>query len=262
MTSRIKFSRKYFALPYAILAVLFVIVPLFLLLINAFLNNDGGFTLENFGNLLTGKMWGNLGRSFLIALATTAICLVIAYPTAMILADTRINRWAILSMLFIMPMWINSLLRIYAVKLVYEELMDKGIMLVIIGLVYDFFPFMLMPIYTILSSTDKSYYEAAQDLGANPVRKFVHVTLPLSMPGVISGILMVFMPTVSTFAVSDILGDAENSWMFGNLINFSISNDLYGIGSVYSLLLLVLIFGATIVADRLTHGKASKQGGK
>lgn len=261
MTSKLRFSRKYFAIPYAGLAIIFVVVPLFMLIVYAFMDGDGAFTFENFTRLGDGKVWAVLGRSFLMAFLTTLICLVIAYPTAMILADSRLNRWAVLVMLFIMPMWINSLLRIYAIKLVFEDVMGKGFGLVLLGMVYDFFPFMLMPLYTILSSTDHSYYEAAQDLGANPFRKFVHVILPLSLPGVISGVLMVFMPTVSTFAISEILGDSENSWMFGNLINYNLERGYYNVGSVYSLLMLVLIFATTIVADRLTGGKTAKKGG-
>lgn len=251
-----KFSKQLFAIPYAVLAVVFVIIPLVMMLFNAFMSGDGSFTFDNFLNFGNVDVWKVLGRSFIMAFLTTVICLLLAYPTAFILANSKLNKSATIVMLFILPMWINSLLRIYAVKLIFEDLMGKGFGLVLFGMVYDFFPFMLMPLYTILANMDHSYIEAAEDLGASPLKNFLTVILPLSVPGIISGILMVFMPTVSTFAVSDILGNPD-TYMFGNLINYNMEKGYYNLGSAYSMVMLALIGITTLIANRIT----SKKGG-
>ena len=227
-----------------------------MMLFNAFMSGDGSFTFDNFLNFGNVDVWKVLGRSFIMAFLTTVICLLLAYPTAFILANSKLNKSATIVMLFILPMWINSLLRIYAVKLIFEDLMGKGFGLVLFGMVYDFFPFMLMPLYTILANMDHSYIEAAEDLGASPLKNFLTVILPLSVPGIISGILMVFMPTVSTFAVSDILGNPD-TYMFGNLINYNMEKGYYNLGSAYSMVMLALIGITTLIANRIT----SKKGG-
>lgn len=250
-----KFSKQLFAIPYAILAVVFVIIPLVMMLVSAFMS-DGSFTFDNFLNFANIKVWNVLKRSFLMALLTTVICLVLAYPTAFILANSKLNKSATIVMLFILPMWINSLLRIYAVKLLFEDMLGPGFGLILVGMVYDFFPFMLMPLYTILANMDHSYIEAAEDLGASPVKNFLTVILPMSVPGIISGILMVFMPTVSTFAVSDILGNPD-TYMFGNLINYNMEKGYYNLGSAYSMVMLALIGITTLIANKIT----SKKGG-
>ena len=161
-------------------------------------------------------------------------------------------------MLFVLPMWINSLLRIYAVKLIFEDMLGRGFGLVLLGMVYDFFPFMLMPLYTILANMDHSYIEAAEDLGASPLKNFLTVILPLSVPGIISGVLMVFMPTVSTFAVSDILGNPD-TYMFGNLINYNMEKGYYNLGSAYSIVMLALIGITTLIANRITAVRGGKK---
>ena len=218
---KLTFNRKIFALPYGVLSALFVIIPLLVLLYFAFVDADGKFTFENFTDIFSKGTIKVLFYSFGVALLTTIICLVVAYPLAMILANSKFNKSALLVMMFILPMWINSLLRMYALKNLFIELLqiDTGFFMVLCGMVYDFFPFMLLPIYTIFVSMDKSLIEASYDLGASPLKTFFRVQVPLSMPGVISGVIMVFMPTVSTFAISDILGKPENI-MFGNLINY------------------------------------------
>ena len=185
-----------FAFPYLAVTVIFVIVPLILVLVYAVRGSDGGFTFDNFRKVFTEKeTLSQLGQTIGIAALSTLICLLIAYPVAYILASEPFKKIAILSLLFIIPMWINFMLRIFALKSLLSMIgVEKSYGAAVIGMVYDFFPYMLLPIYTVLSNMDKSYVEASRDLGANPVATFFKVTLPLSLPGVISGISMMFMP--------------------------------------------------------------------
>ena len=250
-------KRTAFAMPYLALSIIFVVVPLFIMLYYAFTDLDGGFTFDNFVHFFSRPhIMAVVGKSFLVALITTVACFLLAYPLALALASSALNKKFILVMLFIMPMWINSLLRTYAMKIVLYILgVTNAWTAVTVGLVYDFFPFMLMPLYSVLSGMDKSVIEASQDLGASPVKTLFKVRLPLSLPGIVSGVLMVFMPTVSTFAISDILGDTS-TYLFGNVIDQWFRNSGgWHIGSAYSFILLALIAVTVLIANRLTKGK-------
>ena len=267
---KISFKRKYFAFPYAFLCVVFVVVPLVLMLYFAFTDFEGAFTFDNFACFFTEKETQNvLWRSLGMALLATIICFLLAYPLAYFLSRAPFNKVAVLVVLFVTPMWINSLLRIYAVKLLFGDIfgMERGFLLTLIGMVYDFFPFMLLPIYNILEDMDKGVLEASADLGANPVRSFLTVKLPLSVPGIVSGVLMVFMPTVSSFAIYDILGYDGGSAgfldgkLFGNIVYTYFEKGYYNSGSALALILLVLIFISTMVSNIVTKGKAGKTGG-
>lgn len=255
-------SRKTFAVPYGVLSTIFIVVPLIVLFCFAFLDADGKITLSNFSSFFTKDIIKVMFRSFGIALLTTLICLVLAYPLAMLLADSKFNKSAILVLMFILPMWINSLLRMYAIKNLFIDLIgvNTGFGVVIVGMVYDFFPFMLLPLYTIFVNMDKSYIEASYDLGASPIKTFFKVKVPLSMPGIMSGILMVFMPTVSTFAISDILGNPD-TYMFGNIINYWFTKNHWNIGSAYAFILLVLIAITMLIANKLSKGNAKPASG-
>lgn len=250
-------------MPYALLSVIFVIIPLVIMAYYAFTDADGGISLKNFAMFFTKPNTQKVMlRSLGIAALTTVICFLLAYPLALVLANSKINKSTALILLFVLPMWINSLLRTYAIKNLFQMVgMNNAYIAVIVGLVYDFFPFMLLPVYTILVNMDKSYMEAAGDLGATPVRAFFKVRLPLSLPGIISGVLMVFMPTVSTFAISDILGDTS-TYMFGNIINlwFGIEGG-WNVGAAYSFILLVLIGITMLIANKATRGKATPAAG-
>ncbi len=266
---KLRLPKSAFAFPYFAVSVLFVIIPLILIFVYAFTDEAGAFTFENFSRLGAVSSWKSIVRSLLIAFFTTLICLVLSYPTAMALTKIKASKRTVLLMVFIMPMWINSLLRIYAVKLLFEDVfgMEKGFLLTLIGMVYDFFPFMLLPIYTILADMDQGVIEASSDLGAKPVETFFRVRLPLSMPGIISGVLMVFMPSVSSFAVSDILGYDGGSAsfldgkLFGNVIYIYFEKGIYNSGSALALLLLILILLSTFISNVLTKGKTMRQGG-
>lgn len=261
----LKLKRSYFSFPYFFLSAVFVVIPLLILVVYSFLDsNTGAFTFSNFGSFFASeKTWNVLGRSFLVAFFTTAICLVLGYPLAMILANSKLNKSAVLVLLFVLPMWINSILRAYAVKSLFDILGMGSVnpyIRVTIAMVYDFFPFMLLPLYTVMVNMDKSYVEASEDLGASPLNTLLKVKLPLSLPGIISGILMVFMPTVSTFAISDIVAASADMYLFGNLINNYFEKSMYNQGSAYALILLFIIALTLIVANKLSGGKVQPQG--
>ena len=256
-----------FAFPYLAVTIIFVIVPLVLVLVYAFRAADGSFTLANFRTVFTDK--GNLTgllKTVGIAALSTLICLLIAYPVAYILAAKPFNKFAILSLLFVIPMWINFMLRIYALQTLLSMIgINKGFWSVVIGLVYDFFPYMLLPIYTVLSNMDKSYIEASTDLGAGSVRTFFKVTLPLSLPGVISGISMMFMPVFSSYAVTEMMGTTQTS-VFGAKIAALFENNAmndYGYGSALSFVLLLVVLAVMVVFNVLSRRTAkAPKGGK
>jgi len=257
-----------FAFPYLAMTLVFVIVPLFLVLIYAFRGSDGSFTIQNFVRVFTDPTTvSQLGKTIGVAALSTVVCLLIAYPTAYILASQPFNKMAILALLFIIPMWINFMLRIFALKSLLEMLnMKPGLAMAVIGIVYDFFPYMLLPIYTVLSNMDKSYIEASRDLGANNVGTFFRITLPLSIPGVISGISMVFMPIFSSYAITDTMG-GTNVTVIGSKIAALFENQNYGnygYGSALSFVLLVIVLLAMVIGNILTKTttKAPAKGGK
>ena len=186
---------------------MFVVLPLLLVLVYALQDGSGHFTLSNVTKFFTDSdALSTFAVSIEIAIETTLLCILIGYPAALILSNKEYNRSAVTIVLFIMPMWINALMRTLATAELFNVLgihLGKGTLLY--GMVYDYLPFMIYPIYNVLDKMDKSYAEAAQDLGATPWKVFWKVIVPLSMPGVASGVLMVFMPTVSTFAISEFL---------------------------------------------------------
>ena len=176
-----------------------------------------------------------------IAIETTLLCILIGYPAALILSNKEYNRSAVTIVLFIMPMWINALMRTLATAELFNVLgihLGKGTLLY--GMVYDYLPFMIYPIYNVLDKMDKSYAEAAQDLGATPWKVFWKVIVPLSMPGVASGVLMVFMPTVSTFAISEFLTNNKIK-LFGTIIQENINSSMWNYGAALALIMLVII---------------------
>ena len=235
-------KRSSWALPYLIFMILFVVFPLLLIAVYAFSDGNGHFT---FSNLLAFFTEPKIMNSFLVslevALENTLICLLIGYPVAYILADKNLNKSAVTVVLFILPMWINALMRTMATAEIFNALgiqLGKGTLL--FGIVYDYLPFMIYPIYNVLNKMDKSYIEAAQDLGAKPSTVFLKVTLPLSMPGIVSGAMMVFMPTVSTFAISEILTN-NTIQLFGSIIQEQFYNMMWNQGAALSLVMLIII---------------------
>ncbi|MCF0175916.1 MAG: ABC transporter permease [Bacteroidales bacterium] len=244
-------KRSSWALPYLIFMVLFVVLPLLLIAVYAFQNGMGGFTFSNLTAFFTEpKIVNSFLVSLEVALENTMICVLLGYPVAYILADKSLNRSAVTVVLFILPMWINALMRTMATAEIFHTLgiqLGKGTLL--FGMAYDYLPFMIYPIYNVLDKMDKSYAEAAQDLGAKPLQVFMKVTLPLSMPGIISGVLMVFMPTVSTFAVSEILTN-NTIMLFGSVIQEQFYNMMWNQGAALALVMLIIIGFTTLLPGK------------
>ncbi|MBR5328075.1 MAG: ABC transporter permease [Paludibacteraceae bacterium] len=238
-------SRSTWAWPYAIFLLCLVALPLVLIGVYAFTNPNGEFTILNFVSFFTNSLYLN---SFIysigIALITTIICLLLGYPAAYIMAMADFKTPHVIAMLFILPMWINFLLRTIAtVELFHMFGLPLGEGALIFGMVYDFLPFMIYPIYNTLQKMDTSLIEAAHDLGANRKQVFTKVTLPLSMPGIYSGIVMVFMPTVSTFAIAELLTHNKVT-LFGSLIQRSFGEGgiaMWNYGAALSLIMLIII---------------------
>ena len=243
-------KRSYWSLPYVIFLAIFVALPLVLILIYAFQDGEGHFTLENFTHFITDSdALGTFAVSIEVAIENTLICILLGYPAAWILANKEYNRSAITIILFIMPMWINALIRTLATAELFNVLgitLGKGTLL--FGMVYDYLPFMIYPIYNVLSRMDKSYAEAAQDLGATPWKVFWKITVPLSMPGVSSGILMVFMPTVSTFAISEFLTNNKIK-LFGTIIQENLNSSMWNYGAALAFVMLLIIGLTTLLTD-------------
>lgn len=235
-------KRSSWALPYFIFLVFFVVLPLLLVLVYALQDGSGHFTLSNVTKFFTDSdALNTFAVSIEIAIETTLLCILIGYPAAWILSNKEYNRSAVTIVLFIMPMWINALMRTLATAELFNVLgihLGKGTLLY--GMVYDYLPFMIYPIYNVLDKMDKSYAEAAQDLGATPWKVFWKVIVPLSMPGVASGVLMVFMPTVSTFAISEFLTNNKIK-LFGTIIQENINSSMWNYGAALALIMLVII---------------------
>ena len=241
-------KRSTWALPYFIFLVLFVVLPLLLIVLYALQDASGHFTLSNITKFFTDKdALGTFALSIEVAIENTLICILLGYPAAYILSDKKLNRSAVTVVLFILPMWINALMRTLATAELFNMAgvpLGKGTLL--FGMAYDYLPFMIYPIYNVLSKMDKSYAEAAQDLGATPGQVFRKVTLPLSMPGVWSGVMMVFMPTVSTFAISEFLTNNKIK-LFGTIIQENINSSMWNYGAALSLIMLVIIGLTTVL---------------
>ena len=255
------FSRKLLAIPYGIFLAVFVVIPLLIIIYYAFFDDSGKFTLEyvrmffnesgeGFLSFFKSYTFKTILQSFFISLASTVICLLIAYPVAYVIAKCEWKNKEVLLLLFIVPMWVNFVLRINALKELfvwlgtYNKSNAWNIVNTIIGMVYDFLPFMILPIYTTIIKIDNSYLEAARDMGATEWQAFFKVTLPLSKGGIMSGISMVFLPSMTNYVVSNYL-TFRNVKIFGKLIDDYFTGDLWHDGSFSALLLLVFMFLVT-----------------
>ena len=250
-------TRKWLAAPYSVWAVGFIIIPLFVILDYAFTSEEGALTLANFSYVLTKENLKALGLSLWLSFLSTVICLVLAYPLAMILTSRNVSQTSFIVLLFILPMWMNSLLR----TLAWQTLLEKNGVInsilsflhlpalniintpaaIVLGMVYNFLPFMVLPLYNILLKIDKDVINAARDLGANSVQTFFQILLPLSMPGIVSGVTMVFIPALTTFVISDLLGGSK-ILLIGNVIEqeFKQTNN-WNAGSALSMILMIFI---------------------
>lgn len=244
---------KKLSIPYIFWMLIFTMIPLVMIGINAFKDREGHFSIEPFTKAFSYS--GVFFKSLWIALLSTAICLILAYPLAYLLTRMRKSSQNLIQMLLMIPMWMNFLLRIYAWVILLQKNgpLDTALSLlgihgtyigntgtVVLGMVYEYLPFMVLPIYTVMSKIDGGLIEAAQDLGSNNASVFRKVIFPLSLPGVISGITMVFVPSASTFLVSQYLG-GTNDIMIGDVIDKIFWTD-QNTGSAISLVLMIFIF--------------------
>ena len=242
--------RSNWALPYVIFLALFVVLPMVLIIYYAFTNAEGEFSLENFTKFVTQPEAVNTFiYSIGIAIVTTVICILLGYPAAYILSNRKLNRSQITVVLFILPMWVNILVRTLATVALFDFAhIPLGEGALIFGMVYNFLPFMIYPIYNTMLKMDHSLIEAAEDLGAPPRIVFWKVMVPLSMPGVTSGVMMVFMPTISTFAIAELL-TMNNVKLFGTTIQENINNGMWNYGAALSLIMLIIIAITSLFSD-------------
>ena len=275
-----KLSR--FAVPYVVWMAIFVVAPIVIMVIYAFSNGEGGATLDNFVQM--GGYAAVFGRSFKLALIATAICLLIGYPVAYLLSREGASFQRTAMVLIMLPMWMNFLLRTYSWMAIlenngllnqlfrkiglialYNNLFGTDISFfrmintqgaVVLGMVYNYLPFMILPIYSVIVKLDHSLIEAARDLGANSVQVFRRVILPLSLPGVLSGITMVFVPSVSTFAISKMLGGGTEM-LLGDLIEQQYMGGAYNpyLGAAISLVMMVIVVICMVVMNRFGEGE-------
>ncbi|HKL73258.1 MAG TPA: ABC transporter permease [Clostridia bacterium] len=246
-----KMTRKVFSYPYILSLLFFVVIPTVLVLVYAFLDGQNKLTFANFVTIFTdGASMKVLLTSLLVGVVTTVICFIIGYPVAYILSRNKAGKLIVL--IFVLPMWVNFLIRTLATKAIFVALnVDLGMGTVLFGMVYNYLPFMILPLHTILSSIDSSYEEAARDLGADGLTVFIKSTLPLSIPGILSGITMVFIPTISTFAISQLLSD-YTIFLFGDSIQTKFNNNLYGVGSVMSLIMLIFVMISNFLMSKVS----------
>lgn len=250
-------SRKLLSGPYLFWAASFIIIPLLMILYYGLTDKNGNFTLMNLAQITTQENLKALGLALLLSFVSTLICLILAYPLAMILSEKNVNQTSFIVLIFILPMWMNFLLR----TLAWQNLLEKNGVInmilhffhlpdltlintpgaIILGMVYNFLPFMVLPIYNVLSKIDKDVIFAARDLGANSLQTFSKIILPLSVPGIISGITMVFVPSLTTFVISDLLGGSK-ILLIGNVIEqeFKQGSNWHS-GSGMSLVLMIFI---------------------
>ena len=268
------------ASPYIVWSTLFIVIPLIIIVFFSFTQETASgysFTLENFKRVLNSQYISVFKRSLILAFESTVLCLILGYPVAYFISKMKSNKRNILIMLFIVPMWMNFLLRTYAwlpilgkngvinnflsaiglntINILYT---DAALLL---GMVYNFLPFMILPIYTVLIKMDNSLIDAAADLGANKRQIFTKVIFPLSMPGVITGITMVFMPAVSTFVISRLLGGGQYM-LLGNLIEtqFTTMGD-WNFGSALAIFMMIIILISMAIMNKF-EGTESMEGGK
>ena len=277
-----KTKRGLFAIPYVVWMALFTVAPIVMVVIYAFTLAEGGFTLENFASM--GSYAVVFGRSFKLAVIATLICLLIGYPVSYMMSKEGPGFQRVAMVLIMLPMWINFLLRTYSwmailenngllnrlfqniglislynsifgTNLEYFQMMNtQGA--VVLGMVYNYLPFMILPIYSVIIKLDHNLIEAARDLGANTAYVFRKVILPLSFPGILSGITMVFVPSVSTFAISKMLGGGTEL-LLGDLIEQQYMGGAYNpqLGAAISLVMMVIVVVCMAVMNRFGEGE-------
>lgn len=270
-----KAKSKLLAAPYTVWTVIFIVVPMLLVVWFAFTDKSGNFTLENI--LSVGQYSNVFLRSIWLGAVATLVSLLLGYPLAYLISRMDAKRQSVMVMLVMLPMWMNFLLRTYAWMTLLE---DNGLInaflsaiglskvhmintsgAVVLGMVYNYIPYMILPLYSVLTKIDPSVIEAAQDLGANDRMVFLKVVVPMSMPGIISGVTMVFVPAVSTFIISKMLGGGGNL-LIGDLIDMQFLGSAYNpnLGSAISLVLMVIILICMGIMNQFDDGETAGGG--
>ena len=250
-------KKKLLGTPYFLWSLIFILIPLGMVFYYGLTDRSGAFTLNNIISITTAEHAKALWLALLLSLIATVLCLLLAYPLAMILCNMGVNQHSFIVLIFILPMWMNFLLRTMA----WQTLLEKtGVInsilnflhlpalriintpyAIVLGMVYNFLPFMVLPIYNALSKIDRSIIHAAKDLGANNIQVFFKITLPLSVPGIISGITMVFIPAITTFVISKLLGGSK-VLLIGNVIEEEFTQaSNWHLGSGLSIVLMLFI---------------------
>ena len=275
-------KNKWLAAPYVVWMAIFVVAPLILVVVFAFTGQDGSVTLDNFSNM--GTYVPAFRNSFILAFVATAICILIGYPLAYFLSREKLMVRKVAMMLIMLPMWMNFLLRTYAWMSILD---DNGLInqflsaigffdlwngvfgtdltcfhmintqgAIVLGMVYNFLPFMVLPIFSVIDKIDPKVVEAAQDLGATSSMVFRKVIFPLSLPGVLSGVTMVFIPSVSTFALSRLLGGGK-TLLLGDLIEMQFLGNAYNphLGSAIALVMMVIVLVMMAIMNRFGEGE-------
>lgn len=267
MGRRRKFNfRGSLSLPFVLFMAFFVVAPLCLIVYYAFTDASGNISVKNWADIFTSpEKWKTIGITFVVAFATTILCILIGYPIAYILSNKKFNKNKVLVYAFLLPMWVNFVVRTMALKDLLNWFSDTAfghvltadypLLGIIIGMVYDYLPFAILPLYNQMLKMDKNQIEAASDLGANPFEVFVKVIIPMTIPGIVSACMMTFMPTMSSYVIAFHMSNGKTP-IIGSLIEFYISSgvDGYNVGSVLSLVML-LIIGLTLVAEKVTSKK-------
>ena len=266
---------RYPAFPYIAFMAIFIVVPLIMVAYFAFTTSSGEFTMQNI--IRVGDYIPVIIKSLFLAFVATLICLILGYPFAYLMAGKTSNIRRTMFMLIMLPMWMNFLLRTYSWMTILENngLLNRFLGIfgigpfemintqgaVVLGMVYDYLPFMIVPLYTVMMKMDHSLIQAAQDLGANPFQVFLHVTLPQSLPGISTGITMVFIPSVSTFIISKMLGGGSEL-MIGDLIEMQFSSNSYNpnLGSAISFVLMIIILICMSLMNQFDSDKVEKEG--
>lgn len=249
--------RNLFLVPFCVWAGIFIFVPVVFIIYYGLTDVAGNFTWDNIAMILRREYYSSLRLSIILALVTTIVCLLLAYPLCLILVERAKSSGAIIILLFVLPLWMNTLLSTMAWQTIFEHdgILNQVLRIfslpdltlintptaVVIGMIYNYLPYMVLPLYVTLSKIDKSIFEAAKDLGASAWQTFWKVTLPLSLPGAISGITMVFIPALTTFAISALLGGSK-LLLIGNVIEqeFTVEYDWH-LGSALSIVLMIFI---------------------
>ena len=258
---------KSLSLPFALFLILFVLFPILFIVFYAFTDANGFFTFNAFISFFTNTVKLNvLLISVLIGVFNTVLCLLITFPLAYLLANPKINKNYMLVMLFIMPMWINFVLRTGALRDLLTIILsafgtttgEHPLFCTMVGMVINYIPFTILPLYSTMLKLDKSQIEAARDLGCNPVKTFTKSIIPQAMPGIVSASMMVFMPTISSYVISDTLSEGK-IMLFGNSIYLSFSQSDWNGGSFMSLIMLIIIF-IVMFATRKFENAGSERG--